>query len=64
MENGEKIDLTYIPFDQKRLQQILSAFKKSQSLALSPVHKMLGEDFSYDELRIARILGKLIKQTP
>lgn len=61
MENGEKIDLTYIPFDQERLQQILSAFKKSQSLALTPVHKMLGEDFSYDELRIARILGKLIK---
>jgi len=38
-----------------RLEKIKCAFKKSGDIKLSPVMEILGEDFSYDELRLARL---------
>jgi hypothetical protein len=37
------------------LDEILHAFKKSGGTALAPVRERLGETYSYDELRFARL---------
>ena len=53
--NGEKIEISHLCPPSPRLEIIRQAFKKSQSQNLGPVKTMLGEAFSYDELRLARI---------
>lgn len=56
-KSGEKMDLEYLKkdFDKKKLDKILKAFKKVEGAKLTPVKEMLGDDFSYDELKIARL---------
>jgi hypothetical protein len=60
IERGEKCDLSHfdvtIPSD--RLRMIKDAFKKLGDTKLSLVRNLLGEDFSYDELRLVRLLIK------
>lgn len=51
-----KLDINHLLPDKKRLAIIREAFKKMENLALSPVRERLGEDFSYDELRLARLM--------
>lgn len=53
--NGEKLEISHLCPSLDRLEVIRQAFKKSQSQNLAPVKSILGEDFSYDELRLARI---------
>ena len=55
LENGEKIDISHLQLPAERLEKIKQAFKQSGIPNLSPVKEILGEDFSYDELRLARI---------
>jgi len=38
-----------------RMEKIKNAFQQSDSMNLSPVREILGEDFSYDELRLVRL---------
>lgn len=45
-----------------RLQTIASSFKKCGGWALSPVREDLGESYSYNELRLARIFIRKEKQ--
>ncbi|MFA5871938.1 MAG: DNA helicase RecQ [Parcubacteria group bacterium] len=55
---GEKIDISHLRPPAKKMEKIKSAFQKSGGMALSPVREMLGGEFSYDELRIARLFLK------
>jgi ATP-dependent DNA helicase RecQ len=52
---GEKLDLAHLELPSDRMMKIRAAFQKSGGLTLNPVREILGEDFSYEELRLARI---------
>lgn len=53
--SGEKLDLDYLKPPAERLEKIKKAFCQSGGAALSPVREILGEEYSYDELRLARL---------
>jgi len=55
INSGEGIDIEYLKPKLDRLEKIKKAFHKSEQLNLSPVKEMLGEEYSYDELRLARL---------
>lgn len=48
-------DIAYLTLPQDRLRTIAVAFAQSKGSALAPVRQILGESYSYDELRLARI---------
>jgi uncharacterized protein YpbB len=50
-----QLDITYLKPLAPRLKIIAPVFQQTGGLALSPVREILGEDFSYDELRLARL---------
>ncbi|MFA6388784.1 MAG: RecQ family ATP-dependent DNA helicase [Patescibacteria group bacterium] len=50
-----QMDITYLKPIAPRLKIIAPVFQQTGGLALSPVRAILGEDFSYDELRLARL---------
>jgi len=52
------IDIEHLRPARPRYDLIQAAFKHCGNLTLSPVKAMLGDDFSYDELRLARIFLK------
>lgn len=59
-EEGKEIDLTpYLPVDADRIRDIHAAFVEIGTLSLSPVREFLAslhdEDYTYDELRMARL---------
>jgi ATP-dependent DNA helicase RecQ len=53
-----QLDISYLKPSPERLAKIAAAFKKTGDTALSPVREILGEDYSFDELRLARIFLK------
>jgi hypothetical protein len=57
LERGEKLDLECLiaNFPAGRLDKIKAAFKETGDTKLAPVREILGEDFSYEELRLGRI---------
>ena len=55
INTGEQVDIEYLKPDRRRLDKIQEAFRKSEQLNLSPVKEILGEKYSYDELRLARL---------
>jgi ATP-dependent DNA helicase RecQ len=55
LSNGEEIDIDYLRPPVAQFETIKAAFQKSGGRALMPVREMLGEQFSYEELRIARL---------
>ncbi|NQU99572.1 MAG: RecQ family ATP-dependent DNA helicase, partial [Parcubacteria group bacterium] len=55
INTGEHVDIEYLKPNKKRLKQIKKAFQESEQLNLSPVKGILGEEYSYDELRLARL---------
>lgn len=53
---GEMLDIDYLnKIEPKRFEEIKNAFLKTGSIGLSSVREVLGEDFSYDEIRLARL---------
>ena len=58
VSSGEKIDIDYLRPPIGKFETIKAAFQKSGGTALSPVLEMLGEPFSYAELKIARLFIK------
>ena len=48
-------DLEYLKPEGERFDRIKTAFKNFDDFKLSPVKEILGDDFSYDEIRLARI---------
>lgn len=55
VETDPQLDISYLQPATDRLAKIDAAFKKTDGLALSPVRELLGEDYSFDELRLARL---------
>ncbi len=55
---GAQIDLGYLRPSDENFAKIKAAFEKSGGMSLTPVQKLLGEQFSYEELRIARLFLK------
>jgi len=55
VNSGENIDINYLRPSSERFGKIKAAFQESGSAALSAVREMLGEQFSYEELKIARL---------
>jgi ATP-dependent exoDNAse (exonuclease V) alpha subunit len=59
-ETGEMPDIEYLkPKDASRFKKIEKAFKKTGDTKLSPARNILGNGFSYDEIRIARLFLEL-----
>ncbi len=54
-KNEEELDLEYLRLPQNRFEKIKAAFQESGGWQLNPVREILGEDFSYRELRLARL---------
>ena len=54
-EKKEDVDLEYLRPLKNRFEKIKTAFQKSGDWLLSPVKEILGKDFSYKEIRIARL---------
>ncbi|MGP8329949.1 MAG: DNA helicase RecQ [Methanosarcinaceae archaeon] len=53
IQQGEGIDLAdYVPVERQK--QILAVFERLQTRALTPVKEELGDEFSYDEIRLTR----------
>ena len=55
VEDGDSLDIGYLMPPAKRITKIRAAFQSSASPYLSPVRDLLGEEYSYDELRLVRI---------
>ncbi len=56
INSGEEIDITHIkPQNEMRFNEIKEAFLKTAQPNLSPVREILGEEYSYDELRLVRL---------
>ncbi len=53
--SGETLNLSHIALPPDRLEKIQEAFQKTNQWNLWPVKNLLGEEFSYDEIRLARI---------
>ena len=52
------LDLTYLRPAPGRFEKIKAAFQTTGDTALNPVRQILGEDYSYQELSLARIFLK------
>jgi ATP-dependent DNA helicase RecQ len=55
VSSGEELDIDYLRLPEEKFAIIKAAFQESGGMSLTPVWEMLGEDFSYEELRIARL---------
>ncbi|MFA6474844.1 MAG: RecQ family ATP-dependent DNA helicase [Patescibacteria group bacterium] len=54
-----QLDIAYLKPDGPRVATIIQAFKKiGGAMTLSPVRTLLGESYSYDELRLVRLFVK------
>ena len=53
--SGEDLDLEYLMPPPDRLEKIESAFKQTGDTRLSPVRELLGDEYTYDEIALARI---------
>ena len=56
-QDGVELDLEYLKIGvpPERLNRIYNAFKKSGDTKLTPVKEMLGDGYSFDELKVARL---------
>jgi len=57
-DSVQGIDIEYLRPEASRLTRVQSAFEQSGDFSLTGVKSILGEDFSYEELRLARIFVK------
>ena len=53
--SGEPIDIDYLLPPPNRMAKIRSAFLRAESELLAPVRELVGEEFSYEEIRRARL---------
>jgi len=56
LARGDKLDLSYIKFPAKKLARIKDGFLQSEVLSLTPAFELLKGEFSYNELKLARVL--------
>ena len=63
LERGLQIDTSHVVFsDTNRLTAIANAFTRTGNTMLAPARALLGEAYSYSELRLARFLLKARKK--
>ena len=55
LEAGETLDIEYLKPHKEKFDTITNAFKVCESEQLKPVFLYLKEEFSYDEIRLARL---------
>ncbi len=55
IDAGEDLELDHLTPDQDRAAKIRAAFESAGTLALSPVRDLLGDGFSYEEIRQVRL---------
>ena len=53
-----KFDIEYLKPEKKKFEKIKKTFEKTGELKLSPVKEILGDEFSYLEIRLARLFIK------
>lgn len=53
-----ELDIEYLKPPQERFENISHAFEDTGGFALAPVREYLGDDYSFEELRLARIFIK------
>ncbi|MEK7473306.1 MAG: RecQ family ATP-dependent DNA helicase [Patescibacteria group bacterium] len=59
LEQGRALDASHVTFSsEERLTRIAEAFRKTGNDFLAPVRAQLGDSYSYDELRFARLILK------
>jgi len=54
----EEIDLGYLQLPEERFEKIKTVFQQTDDSKLSLVKEILGEDFSFQEIRLARLFVK------
>ena len=59
---GEDLELDHLMPPVEKREKIVAAFKQSEGLLLTAVKEMLGEEYSYEELKLVR-LGLIQKGT-
>ena len=52
---GEPVDLAYLLPSPERISQIAAAINAAGDARLSPVKELLGDDYTYDEIRLVRL---------
>jgi len=55
IETDPDFDISYLQPKAENFKEIANAFKKAGTTALTPVKNILGDKYSYDELRLVRI---------
>ena len=55
VDGGAELDLDHLMPPPDRMAKIRSAFKAAGTLMLSPVRDLLGEGYTYEELRLVRL---------
>ena len=58
IEAGEEMDIAYLKPPQDKFEKIKTAFEKCGDEKLKPVFDFLGEKYSYDEIKLARLFLK------
>ena len=59
LERGRDLDASHLAIPSpERQARIEAAFRKTGSDMLAPVRSLLGEEFTYDEIRVARLMMK------
>jgi len=48
-------DIDYLKPAPERFEKIVQAFKKTEGVSLKAIHEVLGDDYSYDEIKLARM---------
>jgi ATP-dependent DNA helicase RecQ len=56
IDAGEKLDLEYLKLPRDRYEVMKKAYEECGDEKLKPVFEYLGEKYSYDELRLVRVL--------
>lgn len=56
VELGEALDVSHVAIPTERLEKIAQAFSQTGDSFLTPVRERLGEAYSYDEIRLARLI--------
>ena len=61
VKSGETVDITPSLPSPERVEQIRTALQQADDERLAPVKELLGDDYSYDEIRLVRIAFSEVK---
>ena len=55
VQEGEELDIDYLMPVEGRFASIRDAFGQTSGHYLAPVRKLLGDDYSYEEINLVRV---------